>query len=227
VRAWLRERLLAPDAVACVTFPRSGHHHLVELLARVLGERLRYRERATLLGVRGANLVKHHDERLMLRLAPGRRALVQIRHPLPATLSRYEQRLRTGELTADTPEAWAWHARVHLEYWCGFFRKWVESAGEGRCVVRYEALLHDPVGEFAERVLPFLDLAPVPDRATLGACLARPGEPALTMDGHFVRHGAPRDPRTFRHHDAAAFEALLAPVRAIPEAVRLGYADPT
>lgn len=130
-----------------VTFPRSGHHLTVRLLARYFSRKLdvlqsgyelpgflvagpfvwceHYRHCGR-VGCTDPRTVaqKNHDFDLNLVLPDGWLAVVQYRNPIPAIVSHYRLLLKQGD-ARESRLAWRWRLRRDLRYYRHFVEKWV------------------------------------------------------------------------------------------------------
>ncbi|MCC7272253.1 MAG: hypothetical protein IT561_06255 [Alphaproteobacteria bacterium] len=151
-----------------VTFPRSGHHYLVELLEKLFPLADDYCEfyhcRAPGCAVAGLpgmfripchsgrRFQKHHDFGLDLPLTPRCTYVVQYRYPLESLVSLFEFRLKHGypglDATPpeDTREGWRRASEADAVYWRRFAKKWlVRPAGRPNLLpCPYESVTTDP-----------------------------------------------------------------------------------
>jgi hypothetical protein len=223
--------------VACMSYPRSGHHLTVRLLAGYFGEQFRYCQfydrPAGCCGqfpctARDVNLTKNHDMDLGQTLGLGLPKLrelpylVLVRNFLDAAVSDYNLYLREHE---DSLETWQSFAQRKLGYYQRFVRKWILLDDDvEKLVVRYEDLTSRPeewmgriVGYFApgepivlERIRELVSDALLED--------VRPRE--TTMLYHFgVRNR--RRIEDFHHYDPVFFSRLESQLW--PELRELGY----
>jgi len=130
-----------------VTFPRSGHHLTVRLLARYFSRKLdilqsgyelpgflvagpfvwcEYYRHCGQVGCADPRTVaqKNHDFALDLVLPDGWLAVVQYRNPIPAIASHYRLLLEQGD-ARESRLAWRWRLRRDLRYYRRFVEKWL------------------------------------------------------------------------------------------------------
>lgn len=138
----------------CISFPRSGHHALVDVLRVYFVESLVYgeiyRDPNAVLGalVPPVNYQKNHDFELTTdAAATDRQFLVQVRNPLESIESWEIHDRRVGHIS-DPPE-------VRVDFWAAFVKKWVFANVPNRLVVWYEDLVGAPV-ETCVAVIQFL-----------------------------------------------------------------------
>ena len=158
---------------ACMSYPRSGHHALVEVLRAYFKENFHYCElyrnppTELLLGAPGSptNYVKNHDFNLETPILSDRNYLVQVRNPLAAIESWDELDRRVGHRTPDSQEK-------KLDFWTAFVKKWVFGPVPSRLVVWYEDLLRDPPATTTS-VIQFLTKTQNVDNPLLEECLRK------------------------------------------------------
>lgn len=138
----------------CISYPRSGHHALVDVLRGYFGDSFVYGEiyrdpDATLGSLTPpVNYQKNHDFDLTTsRFATDRQYLVQVRNPLESIESWEVYDRRVGHIP-ESPEA-------RVDFWAAFVKKWVFSEIPNRLVVWYEDLVGAPV-ETCVAVIQFL-----------------------------------------------------------------------
>lgn len=156
--------------VACVSYPRSGHHLIVRLLKGYFQTRFRY---CQFYGSpegccgkfpctnREVTFTKNHDmdlgrsTALGLPKVDGVPYLILVRNFLDAVVSDYNLHLRNvGE---DSLAEWQKFAKSKMNYYRRFVQKWVTSDdGIERLVVRYEDLTNGPENVLA-RIVSFFD----------------------------------------------------------------------
>ncbi len=166
------------EKVACITYPRSGHHLLVNALLRYFSENLRYPEvkdstRCTNVFQAGklyyceyydhcrqhpctddrANFLKNHDFNLDL-ICNIKKQIIQIRNPIESIVSYYKYHYGPDITTKDD---WLAFASEKAEYWKQFVNKWVVSnCRENLITVNYSELIASPVN-ILRKVISFLD----------------------------------------------------------------------
>jgi hypothetical protein len=203
------------SGVQGISFPRSGHHMLVDVLKAYFGSAFHYCGFYSLCDRRpcpepSTNLQKNHDHRLDVPRDECRDYLIQYRHPLPAVASHYELRLRRAEIAQedDCADLWRAYALEQVQHWKEWVHKWVLDNENPRALkLSYEQTMADPVTAFSAAVRLIAPDDPVD--------LERITEIA-------VRHAisARRDLSEFRYYDADFFARLESLVR--PEVDALG-----
>lgn len=128
----------------CVSFPRSGHHALVDVLRVYFGDDLVYgeiyRDETATLGAGSppVNYQKNHDFKLDTNpAATDRQYLVQIRNPIESLESWEVHDRRVGH-NSDPAE-------TRVDFWAAFVKKWIFADVPRRLVVWYEDLVDAPV----------------------------------------------------------------------------------
>lgn len=135
-----------------ISFPRSGHHALRNVLAEYFGEEFKYCDnyvdpQEKRLGVDlDTNYQKEHDLTLEYPAYLPYRQLIQIRNPFDAIQSWINFDATVGHEDANQNRE-RWHAvfNERTRFWGLWFDKWVLSpAAVPRLVVPYERLVADP-----------------------------------------------------------------------------------
>ncbi len=130
-------------------FPRSGHRFLRNMLEDYFGKELKHCSVYNTDNIRERyNYIKDHDiglsEARMKEAVfdPGRKYIVQFRHPLYSLTSWYEYRLIKRKIN-DSQNNWRLFMKVQLKYWERFANKWVISkqGASNICFVLYEDLV--------------------------------------------------------------------------------------
>lgn len=135
-----------------VSFPRSGHHALKNVLAEYFGDEFKYcdnyvdHEEKRLSEFSETNFQKEHDLQLQYCPHPGFRQLVQIRNPIDAIQSWISFDATVGHEDANQDRGrWRSLFSERLSFWGLWMDKWVLSPADGpRLVVPYERLIADP-----------------------------------------------------------------------------------
>lgn len=165
--------------VACVSYPRSGHHLTVRILSHYFGRDFKYcqyyNEPAGCCGNfpctdSSVHLTKNHDMDLGKPLSLGLPKsndvpyLVLVRNFLEAVVSDYNLYLRENE---DTEDAWRQFSQRKSNFYQRFVNKWVlEDDGLEKLIMPYEKLTDDPIAEFSRMVQFFRPDQPI-DRERL------------------------------------------------------------
>ena len=127
----------------CISYPRSGHHALTNVLGGYFGEHFHYgemyREGAVAIGPGSpTNWQKNHDFGLATPVLPDRNYIVQVRNPLESIESWEKLDLRLVGSATDSQEN-------RVDFWAGFVKKWVLGPVPHRLVVWYEDLMEQPL----------------------------------------------------------------------------------
>lgn len=153
-----------------VSFPRSGHRFLREILAGYFEDRFVFYESYTkdLISpakrsckLKDVNYVKTHDfdlagsEILCFKFPNNRRYLVQIRHPLESITSYYEFSLKHWHIQKDSEDVWRVFLDRNLTYWKQFYDIWLSDKQPNSLLICYDDLYTDTL-KVAELVIRFL-----------------------------------------------------------------------
>jgi len=125
--------------IKIVTFPRSGHHWLMELTQYSCKLPCNWHKDLH-QGTPGPDclVAKSHD----FGLDESGAALIQWRDPVDAICSWYELGLKHGNWTASERHFRQWSIS-HMQFAAGFYRKWIEPLHPEK-LIRYEELRRDP-----------------------------------------------------------------------------------
>jgi len=145
-----------------ISYPRSGHHLLVNLLHDHLGDAFKYADpygwhnekgektksepKKTLEDSPNCNYAKNHDFDLKLEVNPNSDIthIIQIRKPLPAIVSYFQFTVDEGAIP-DTKESWRAFAVEKAAYWQAFYEKWVLVPPSTSMLLWYDELISEPV----------------------------------------------------------------------------------
>ncbi len=232
------ERRNALRYVACVSYPRSGHHLTVRLLTDYFQEDFRYctfydRPEGCCqqfpCSSQDVRLTKNHDMELGISIAlgipkvPEVPYLVLVRNFLEAVVSDYNLFLRRQP--SDDREAWQAFACRKMEYYRRFVRKWLMSDdGLEKLVVRYEDLTSQPEANLGRMVNFFCPLVPVKLERLREVVAAAPLEDVRPTETQVVPQFGVRNRRRveeFQHFDTDFFAQLESQLW--PELSHLGY----
>ncbi len=200
-----------------VSYPRSGHHMLEDVLRGYFDCRFRYCERYNTCGQRPCvdphtTLQKDHDFLSTVPTDGPSDYLIQYRHPLYSIPSHYEHEFRDGTYRCrpekrqfrngirpgdpESREAWLTYAVHELELWKKWVTKWVIDNDNPRAFyLPYEDVMRDPAGRLAD-VISFLCPGHVVDETRLGRIIT-----------NMCRH-TPRKLSAFKHYDESFFRSL-------------------
>ena len=211
--------------VACVSYPRSGHHLAVRIFRQYFRSRFRYcqyyvdlngdccgefpcsNEQVTMTKNHDMGLGKHPEEGIPK--VDGVPYLILVRNFLEAVVSDYNLFLRGNE---DSESAWVAFARQKSVYYQRFVQKWIADTDSiEKLVVRYEDLTSEPIEAF-QRCIQFFQPGERTDTERLAAVIqgavledARPDTTVVVRD-FGVR--ARRDIKAFPHYRAEFFQEL-------------------
>jgi len=177
--------------VACVHWPRSGHHLLVRLLQSILAERFGYcsfyghEQDSRCCGAfpcerRGISFAKQHDFNFDCAVPAGMPLLVQYRRFDQSLIPSFEVRVSEGSL-ADTEADFRPFAVKRARLYRRFVDRWVKRDLPNRYVLTYSDLVEEPHAALLE----ILRLFGAEDRAD------RIDDAVATAD-HVTRKGAGR-----------------------------------
>lgn len=146
------------NRVINISFPRSGHHMMLEVLRRYFGDDLKYceyytefRKRPELCGE--TNFTKYHDHDLTwpVDFKYCDKYLVTVRHPLYSIASwRIHHRDELGDVVENQERS-----KQKVKLWADWVNKWVLSDIPNRMIVQYESMVRDPCAAFF-KIIPFL-----------------------------------------------------------------------
>ena len=186
-----------------VSFPRSGHHILVDVLSSYFGSTFQYCgfyllcEQRPCAG-RVNHLQKNHDHELTLPIDADHDYLIQYRHPLHSITSHYEHKLRHGEFSPeqDSRDTWEEFALASVGHWRSWARKWLIANTNPRAFkLAYEEIMANAPGVLARLVQFFGPSHPV-DLAHLHRIIRQ------------ITRAPRRSLRQFRYFDPAFFRML-------------------
>jgi hypothetical protein len=144
---------------ACVSFPRSGHHALKNVLCEYFGPGFGYCDNyldppeRRLENCEETVFQKEHDLGLSIPILPYRH-LIQIRDPIHSIQSWIDFDSTVGAANANpSREEWAAVFKTRTALWCEWFSKWVLSPIWPRLVVPYQSLITRPYETCANVIL--------------------------------------------------------------------------
>jgi len=129
------------------------------------------------------------------------RALVVVRHPLPAALAFLQFKITGDSHSAETPYDELRYmfddqrAKL-LQGWAELMRFWINHQGE-KSFVRFDAIIADPIGMYSKVILPFLGLRSDDYDSQLSCALSAASKNALLHRNHTYKFA-------FNSDDAAA-----------------------
>lgn len=144
--------------VACVSWPRSGHHLLVNLLTRYIGPAFSYCEfynpptccRAYPCRKPDITMSKNHDFGLALTPARATPHIIQYRAFAPAIVSDFELHILNG--APNTEAEFRDFADSRIELFQRFLAKWVDDAPDDALIIPYETLIQYPFQTLSEAI---------------------------------------------------------------------------
>ena len=133
--------------------------------------------------------------------------LIQYRHPITRVQSNFDHWLvvSNGE---DTEASFRAYVASDMDYYVGFWKKWVQRAVTGSNIVRYEDLIAEPAQE-VRRLVTALE----PHRPVDGEGMQRAVDIAELPSGSVRKPKAnvvERDPYTYRYQDAVFYRDVEA-----------------
>lgn len=125
-----------------VSFPRSGHHMLVEVLKCYFGDEFHYCEWHSDYYKRPdvcaeTNFTKTHDHHLTWPVSPEYHHLVQVRSPLYSIASWRIHHKGQFRYFYEDQEV----SKQKVEFWAKWVNKWILSPVPNRLIVQYESLI--------------------------------------------------------------------------------------
>ena len=150
--------------VANVSWPRSGHGLLVQLLSRTFGRMFGYCEYYTpqrfddipccrSFPCRSAGLIqmsKQHDFGGKAELPDDHPLVVQYRSFLPSVVSHWDQRLATNGVVEDNAQAFREFAEKEAASYKRFLDRWVRTERTNRVLLPYEELTSNPAAKLRQ-----------------------------------------------------------------------------
>jgi hypothetical protein len=129
-----------------VTFPRSGHNLLYQLLKHVLKNDFSYCEYYTHCQKTpcssDAQFQKNHDFDLDLPIEKNVKYIVQYRHPYESIASLYNFDLDHGKIKNDDISNWQSFLNHNLDYYIKFLHKWVTNKEQNQFLhIKYSDLI--------------------------------------------------------------------------------------
>ena len=137
--------------VACVNYPRSGHHLLVRLLNSVIGENFRYCSFYNAKQCCGVfpcnnskiNMSKQHDFNLDSNIPTDTSYIVQYRSFLDAVVSNFELHIGAHP-QRDNPRGFALFAWRQQDWYNKWLKKWALGEDANRLLLPYATLIERP-----------------------------------------------------------------------------------
>lgn len=136
-----------------VSFPRSGHKLVTDLLRAYFGPDFIYSD-GDLVVTPGAHWLKHHDEDLTLPVESTQRYIVQVRDPFDSMHSWYDMTRKLVGLR-ESRATFTGIFSEKLDYWSGFVRKWVLTEHPNVWVFHYRDVVTQPVEALARMLQVF------------------------------------------------------------------------
>jgi hypothetical protein len=211
--------------VACVSYPRSGHHLTVRVLKKYFGNDMKYCQFNPTINEEccrrfpcidnSITFTKNHDMALDRRWRRGLAKtadtpyLILIRNFLEAVISDYNVFLQRHD---DRRETWLRFSKRKLRYYERFVRKWVLSNdGLEKMIVTYEDMTSDPLLAF-RRIVDFFQPSEPVDSERLAEIIRSATLADVRPTGvEFVRNFGVQNRRRvedFQHYDPEYFASL-------------------
>lgn len=203
-----------------ISFPRSGHHLLVNVLEEYFGDKFEYCEFYTPENCCGKTpclcsdrvwLSKNHDYHSSVPILPCVNYLIQYRSYLPAVISDYE--LHARNKGRDDRELFRKYAINRKRHYLDFMTRWSEAVADGSSFVRisYERMTAKPLDVFSRLVKEFQPDVPV-DVNKIETIMAGLNRVSVEKGRQIVNEKSGvaefRDVRDFRYFDETFFTAL-------------------
>lgn len=151
-----------------ITFPRSGHHWLMNMTQRALDLPCNWHCDLHNSQPHHETLVeKSHDFDLQFKTKPGVPIIVQWRNPVDALCSWYELGVRHGNWKSDKSH-WRFWSAQHIIFAAQFYLKWIAPGVYP--VIEYGSLRSNPA-KYLEMIISNLEME---DRASTVKMDARP-----------------------------------------------------
>ena len=189
--------------IVLTSFPRSGHHLLVDRLRAYFGDELVYRDPYVDLDLEGATLLKSHDFVLDDDPRSENRIVLLRDDGLAAVQSWFDFDVKHGGLV-DSAASWKTFLTIKSSFYRRWREKWVPEhwtrSGRHLSAVNpvffYEELVRFPVATTYSAVRFILQERPQFDRLFDAVRSVSRDE---SRDGHFFETHTLRDTSTFRH----------------------------
>lgn len=178
-----------------ITFPRSGHHLLKNILEYYFEGQLHYCSLYSdppemQLGTSPVtNFQKNHDFELATPVLEDRRYIVQIRDPIDAIESWFHMDRRVGWGGAGLPDypQWKEFCSGKMGYYAKFVDKWVFNHVSNRLIVSYYDLLHRPENTITSVIQHFCGTADISSKRLVEALEKYPPKRQLTRTSFYER----------------------------------------
>jgi len=184
--------------ITSVSFPRSGHHLLINILARYFGKDPLYDSRSIETGEDRSHFTagrlvyceyythcrkspcsdpkttfqKNHDFDLKLPNKNGQYYIVQYRNPKDAIASNFKLESQVLKTVEDSEASWKKYHKEKMIYWESFYKKWVlQNKNPLTYYVKYEDLVTQP-GKVVRGVMQFCDPDSLLDKERLKEAIA-------------------------------------------------------
>jgi hypothetical protein len=224
--------------VACVSYPRSGHHLTVRVLKHYFRDDFKYCQYynktcadccqtfpctdATVSMTKNHDMDLNHCLHTGLPKQAGVPYLVLVRNFLEAVVSDFNLFLRQND---DTADAWHTFSQRKLLFYQRFLQKWVLSEdGLEKMLVRYETLTTEPLDAFS-RIISFFHPPDAVDPERLQRIIDEAVLEDVKPTGiEIIRKFGVRNRRKleeFKYYDARYFARLESQLAA--ELSQLGY----
>ena len=206
--------------VSGVSWPRSGHHAVANVLSAYFGPKFMYCEhylptdccKSQPCTRNGIHLSKNHDFEFDSIASDNVPYLIQYRSFITSVVSNFEVAVYNNS-TADNADSFREFSIYYANRYVRFVQKWIFDIRQPkeRLVVKYDTLMEDPLPTMTHIVKFFAPGNDV-DRGRLAECIETApieiiGLGTLSnVEGHGLRPN--RDIRSFRYYDDDFFNAL-------------------
>jgi len=210
------------DYIIGVSWPRSGHHLLVNILKSYYGKTFRYCNYYNSVDCcrtipcsrfRYINFSKNHDYRDIVPITDNRKYIIQYRKYMPSIASDFELYLRRSNRNNDTAVDFRRFATESAKNYLRFMERWSSAAATNTTFVRlsYERLIGSPEETLRTLVTLFSPSRPCDERKLASSIQAvaqtTVKDRVEVVDSASGVHGG-RDFRSFRFYDEALFQSL-------------------
>ena len=185
-----------------ISYPRSGHRCLLQLLKTYFGEQIKACSIYSPNKISNPNYLKDHDFGLSVKPVHGTRYVIQIRYPLESLISYYKLSVKDGQIP-DKKIFWENFAHEKMSYWINFYNKWVLSdISQPKLVVNYADMM-DETQAILEKTIDFVT-----------GHKSDPKKVLQTLSEYEVkRRNSMRD---FKYYDEAFFDTLRTRIKDLP-----------
>jgi hypothetical protein len=186
-----------------ICYPRSGFRLLARVISAYFGdEYVLHSVYTNKTDRQKATYIKNHDFELNTDISSNDKYLIQMRYPLDSIVSYFE--LQVGHFgQPDDKSQWMIFANARMDYWLGFYKKWIENNVSNSLPVSYDDLVDNPI-EACTNVIRFVSDKDEIDHDRIKEIVASKDIKAS------------RNIKDFRYYDKVFFNELRQKVSHIP-----------